>query len=166
MHERCVRILGIDPGTQRAGWGAIEERDNTLALIEYGAISIARGLSFPEKLEKIYADLSSVMARLAPHEAALEQVFHGPSARTSLVMGQARGVALLAVTHAKVRLFEYEPARVKKAVTGNGRAHKEQIQQMVRVILGLPEIPEPHDAADALALAICHSQRREWEDGR
>jgi len=162
MTDNGIRVLGIDPGTQATGWAVIEERGNALSSVDYGAVRLARSLSFEEKLVKIYAELSAVLSRLKPDEAALENVFYGRSARSSLVIGQARGVAVLAVAHAGVPLAHYEPALVKKAVVGAGRAQKEQMQEMVRVLLRLPEVPKPHDAADALAIAICHCHRRAW----
>ncbi|MFH0963241.1 MAG: crossover junction endodeoxyribonuclease RuvC [Planctomycetota bacterium] len=156
-----MRVLGIDPGTSRTGWGLVEQRGNRLAALDYGAISIPRDKPFCEKLVQLYGELAGVLRRARPDAAAIEDVFYGQNVRTALVMGQARGAAMLAVAHAGVALYEYEPARVKKAVVGNGRAHKVQVQEMVRVLLGLAQVPEPDDAADALALAICHCHRAE-----
>ena len=151
-----MRVLGIDPGTAVTGWGLIEETGNRMRALGFGAIVIPRKLTFAEKLTKTYADLCEVLERTHPDVAAIENVFFGHSARTALVMGHARGVAMLAILHAGVKLHEYEPALVKKSVVGSGRAHKVQVQEMVRTILGLREKPEPVDAADALAVAICH----------
>ncbi len=153
-----MRILGIDPGTQVCGYGVIETDGSQARAVDYGALRGPAG-DLPERLAAIFAGLREVMERFGPDVVAVEGAFYGKNVRTALKIGEGRGVALLAAAQRGCDVVEYAPAEVKKSVVGNGRAHKSQVQQMVRAILGLPEAPHPEDAADALAIAICHFHR-------
>ena len=156
-------VLGIDPGTIRTGYALVEETDRGLRVAEYGAIRVPRGLSTGEKLELIFSELSSVIQRSAPTAVAVEEVFFAHNVRSTLLLGQARGVAILAAAQAGLPVYEYAPLRVKQAVVGYGRAPKRQLQEALKLLLELPQVPEPADAADALAVAICHIASRRLE---
>ena len=149
-------VLGIDPGTAITGYGFIREENGSLQVVAYGAITTPAGWTLPQRLVRLYRELSDLIALHRPASAAVEQLFFSRNVRTALAVGQARGVTLLALAQAGVPIDEYTPLQVKQAVTGYGRADKQQIQEMVRILMGLPEIPRPDDAADALAIAICH----------
>ena len=155
-------VFGIDPGSRNTGFGVIDVEGNRFQCLDYGA---ARGVprggenDFPSRLRRIYRQLSLSLEKHRPEVVALEEVFHAVNARTALKLGQARGVALLAAAESGAEIFEYSPLEVKKSVVGYGRADKQQVQLMVSVLLHLDKKPEPHDAADALAVAICHALR-------
>jgi len=134
----------------------VEGEGPSLRAVTYGLVTTSTGTSLPERLQEIYQALRDLMAEIAPEALAAEELFFSRNARTALAVGQARGVVLLAAAHAGVPVFEYTPLQVKQAVAGYGKAPKEQVQEMVRVLLGLPETPKPDDVADALAVAICH----------
>jgi crossover junction endodeoxyribonuclease RuvC len=154
-----VRIFGIDPGSDRTGYGCVETDGSRHRIVLAGAISAPALSPFPEKLLKIYTRLSSLLAECRPDCVAIENLFHAVNVRSALKLGHARGVAMLAAVEAGVPVVEYTPAEIKRAVVGYGRAEKHQVQQMVQLILGLEQPPAPHDAADALAVAICHVHR-------
>jgi crossover junction endodeoxyribonuclease RuvC len=158
-----VRILGIDPGTQVCGYGVIETDGREVRALDYGVVK-SKDRSLPERLRAIHEGLVTIMGRFEPDMVAIETAFFGKDARAALRIGEGRGVALLAAAERGLPVAEYAPAEVKKAVVGTGRAHKSQVQQMVRVILGLRELPAPEDAADALAIAICHLHRLPLEE--
>ena len=149
-------FLGIDPGTAITGYGFIREEAGALQAIAYGAITTPSDWALPQRLVALYRELNRLLALHQPASAAVEQLFFSRNVRTALAVGQARGVVLLALAQAGVPISEYTPLEVKQAVTGYGRADKHQIQDMVRILMGLPEIPRPDDVADALAVAICH----------
>jgi crossover junction endodeoxyribonuclease RuvC len=151
-----VKVFGIDPGSQRTGYGCVESDGRRHGLLLCGAVATACRASFPEKLLAIHRELSSTLASVRPDCVAVENLFHATNVRSALLLGQARGVALLAAMESGVPVFEYTPAEVKRAVVGYGRAEKVQVQHMVKLLLGLRSVPTPHDAADALAVAICH----------
>ncbi|MBI1800504.1 MAG: crossover junction endodeoxyribonuclease RuvC [Chloroflexi bacterium] len=153
-----TRVLGLDPGTATTGFGVVESDGNALRLVEYGAIITPANLPMPERLRLIYLQLNDLLARARVDAAAVEKLFFNKNVTTALSVGQGRGVALLAAAMAGVAVFEYTPLEVKQAMAGYGRATKDQVQQMVRMILNLDDIPRPDDAADALAIAICHLQ--------
>ena len=157
--DRPTRILGIDPGSRSTGYGIIDFADNRLAHVSSGCIA-PRGQPLPDRLRRIFEELSEIIAGYRPDEMAAETVFMHRNADSALKLGQARGAALLAGLTRDIPLFEYSPNQVKQAVTGRGHAGKEQVQHMVRVLLGVPRTP-PRDAADALAVAICHGHVRE-----
>lgn len=151
-----MRVLGVDPGTARVGYGVVEGEGASLRAVTYGLVTTPTGTSLAERLQEIYRALRDLMAEIVPQALATEELFFSRNARTAFAVGQARGVVLLAAAHAGVPVFEYTPLQVKQAVAGYGKAPKEQVQEMVRVLLGLPETPKPDDVADALAVAICH----------
>lgn len=149
--------IGIDPGTAITGYGLVrEEQDGSLTVIDYGAIITSSDKQMPDRLVQLYLQLKELLALHGPQSGAVEKLFFARNVRTALTVGQARGVALLALAEAGVQLTEYTPNEVKQAVVGFGGADKRQVQKMVQAILGMEEIPQPDDAADALAVAICH----------
>ncbi len=151
-----MRILGIDPGSRVTGYGVIQVDDNRTCYVACGAIH-AEGGSFPDRLKSIFDGVSEVVAAYAPDEMAIEQVFVKLNIDSALKLGQARGAAICATIGASLEVSEYTPTQIKKAVVGKGHATKVQIQHMVRVLLNLPAPPQT-DAADALAVALCHFQ--------
>jgi crossover junction endodeoxyribonuclease RuvC len=151
-----VRIFGIDPGSVRTGYGCVDSDGSRHRLVLCGAITAPARLSFPERLHTIHTALCALLADCRPDSVAVESLFHAVHARSALQLGHARGVALLAATQAGLAITEYAPAEIKRAVVGYGRAEKPQVQQMVRLLLGLDEVPGPYDVSDALAVAICH----------
>jgi len=151
-----VRIFGIDPGSERTGYGCVETDGRRHHLIACGAITARPGDSFPDRLERIHRELTALLEGCRPTSVALENLFHASNARSALKLGHARGVAMLAAVQAGCLVAEYTPAEVKRAIVGYGRAEKRQVQQMIKLLLGLDKVPTPHDAADALAVAICH----------
>jgi crossover junction endodeoxyribonuclease RuvC len=151
-----VRVFGIDPGSIRTGYGCIETDGRRHTLIASGAIAPAAGAALPDRLGEIHDHLRGLIARYRPECVAIESLFHAKNVKSALVLGHARGVAVLAVVQAGLPIVEYTPAAIKASVVGHGRADKNQIQQMVKLLLGLDTVPTPHDAADALAVAICH----------
>jgi len=156
-----VRILGVDPGTAACGYGVVAKADGRFVALEYGLITTPPTRSTPERLHVIYREISDVINRLRPDRVAVEEVFFARNAKTAIAVGQARGVVLLAAALAGVPVVEYTPLEVKKSVTTYGRGRKEQVGQMVAIILGLPEVPRPDDVADALAVALCDGLRAE-----
>jgi crossover junction endodeoxyribonuclease RuvC len=151
-----VKVFGIDPGSERTGYGCVETDGSRHRLITCGAISAPASATFPEKLLVIHSRLATLLGECQPDCVAIENLFHAVNVRSALKLGHARGVAMLAAVEAGVSVVEYTPAEIKRAVVGYGRAEKTQVQQMVKLLLGLAEAPAPHDAADALAVAICH----------
>lgn len=152
-------ILGIDPGSVITGYGVIERQDGQVRLIECGAVRTRSGHPLPERLKRIYDGLTEVITLHKPDQVAIESTFAGKNPMSAMTLGHARGVALLAAANGGLPISEYAPREVKQAVVGIGSASKEQIQYMVRVMLKLPRVPKPPDAADALAIALCHGQR-------
>jgi crossover junction endodeoxyribonuclease RuvC len=152
-----VRIFGIDPGSERTGYGCVETNGSRHEIVACGAIASAAAASFPDRLLRIHDQLVKQLAICRPDAVAIESVFHATNVRSALKLGHARGVAMLAAVEAGVPIAEYTPAEVKRAVVGYGRAEKHQVQQMIKLMLGLSAPPSPHDAADALAVAICHA---------
>ena len=153
-----MRVLGIDPGSETTGWGVVEgdATGNRYGLVEFGAIKLSPSASFSSRLLKISQGLEEVIDRHRPNACAIEEAFYSVNPKVTLKLGQVRGVALLVAERAALEIAEYAARRVKQTVAGYGNADKQQVQQMVRVLLSLRAIPEPHDAADALAVAICH----------
>jgi crossover junction endodeoxyribonuclease RuvC len=149
-------ILGVDPGTAMTGYGLVGGDGDELALVGYGVITTTADSPLPRRLQTLYRELTGVMARYRPTAVAIEELFFSRNVRTALAVGQARGIALLAAAEAGLSVYEYTPLQVKQAVVGYGRATKDQVQQMVRMLLGLDVVPQPDDAADAIAVAICH----------
>jgi crossover junction endodeoxyribonuclease RuvC len=149
-------VLGIDPGTATTGYGFVREAETGPALVAYGVILTPAGTPMPERLRTLYHELKSLILLHRPDSGAVEKLFFQRNVSTAMTVGQARGVALLALAEANIPVGEYTPRDVKQAVAGYGGADKPQIQQMVRAILSLSDVPRPDDAADALAVAICH----------
>ena len=149
-------VLGIDPGTAITGYGLVTEENGQAAALAYGAITTPSDLPLPDRLLLIHRELGAVIDQYRPDQSAVEQLFFNKNVRTALAVGHARGVVLLTLAQANVPIYEYTPLEVKQAVTGNGRADKRQVQQMVTLLLSLSQIPKPDDVADALAVAICH----------
>ena len=151
-----MRIFGIDPGSERTGYGCVETDGRRHHLVACGAIAAPPGDTFPNRLARIHAELSALLVSCRPDCVAIENLFHAVNVRSALKLGHARGVAMLAAVEAGCEVVEYTPAEIKRAVVGYGRAEKQQVGQMVKLLLGLTAAPSPHDAADALAVAICH----------
>ncbi len=151
-----MRVLGVDPGVAITGYGIVEEVGTELKPVAFGAIRTPSDQSLPARLQSIYRRIRALVAEWQPSAAAVEELFFSSNVRTAMSVGQARGVALLALADAGLDVAEYSPLAVKQAVTGYGGAAKAQMQEMVRLLLGLREAPRPDDAADALAVAICH----------
>jgi crossover junction endodeoxyribonuclease RuvC len=151
-----VKIFGIDPGSERTGYGCVETDGRRHRLVICGALSAPAGTAFPERLLAIHSGLAALLAECRPDCVAIENIFHARNVRSALRLGHARGVALLAASAAGVPIVEYSPAEIKRAVVGFGRAEKQQVGQMVKLLLALDAPPSPHDAADAIAVALCH----------
>jgi crossover junction endodeoxyribonuclease RuvC len=151
-----VIIFGIDPGSERTGYGCVDTDGRRHRLLACGTISAPAHTAFPERLHVIHSGLVALLAQHRPDCVAIENIFHARNVRSALKLGHARGVALLAASAAGIAIVEYTPAEIKRAVVGFGRAEKQQVAQMVKLLLGLEAPPAPHDAADAVAVAICH----------
>ncbi len=150
-----MRVLGIDPGSRITGYGIVEEAGSRLVHVDNGAIFTDSALDFPGRLKAIFDGLTTVIAQYRPDEVAVENVFLSNNAQSALKLGQARGAAIVAAVHAGLPVAEYSALQVKQAVVGRGKAAKEQVQKMLTVLLGLPEVAQA-DASDALAVAVCH----------
>jgi crossover junction endodeoxyribonuclease RuvC len=151
-----VLVLGIDPGTAITGYGLVREEADALILLAYGAITTPAKQPLPERLQTIYQELAAIVREHQPDVAAVEELFFSRNARTALAVGHARGVILLALAEAGLEIHEYKPVEVKQAIAGYGGADKRQVQEMVRMLLHLEQVPQPDDAADAVAVAVCH----------
>jgi len=152
-----VRIIGIDPGIATTGYGLVESDGQKSIMLTFGCVTTSANLTTPERLEQVYQGLAEVVEKYRPDVMAVEKLFFAKNCKSVMQVGEARGVVLLAGRLAKLPIFEYTPLQIKQAVVGYGRAEKSQVQQMVKVLLGLPMIPRPDDAADALAIALCHA---------
>lgn len=150
-------ILGIDPGYGTIGYGVIEKNGSKIVPIDYGVIQTPKDEGIAARLAMIYDTLNALIKKFNPDEIAVEELFFNTNITTGIKVAQARGVILLSAVHACGSLYEYTPLMVKQSLTGNGRADKKQIQYMVKMMLGLKSEPKPDDAADALAIAICHA---------
>lgn len=150
-----MRTIGIDPGTAIMGWGIVDEQGGALSLVAYGALTTPAGMPAHDRLVILYTGLQKLLAEHRPELAAIEELFFGKNVNTAITVGQARGVALLALAQAGLPIHEYKPTVVKQAVAGYGGADKKQMQEMVRMTLRLASAPKPDDAADAIAIAIC-----------
>ena len=151
-----MRILGIDPGTIAMGYGVIESRDDKITLIDYGALTTPARSPIGERLSYLYNQLMKIVSDCHPDVVAVEQPFIAKNVKSALAIGRAQAVALLAAANKGVPTYEYTPAQIKQRVTDYGASSKEQIQGMVKLQLGLAQVPQPNDAADALAVALCH----------
>lgn len=155
--QRPPRItLGIDPGTAIVGYAVVAARGDDLTLLACDVLTTPAGMALPLRLQRIYRGLSELIERFEPQDVAVEELFFAKNARTAMAVGQARGAVLLAAVNAGLEVCEYTPRQVKQAVHGYGNASKDQVGEMVRILLHLPTVPKPDDAADAAAIAICH----------
>jgi len=159
-------ILGLDPGTATAGYAIIDKNRNKLTVVEYGCIKTSSSQKAGDRLVHIEKELQKIIKLFKPEESAIENLFFLTNVKTAMAVSQARGVMLLALSKLKVPIFEYTPLQIKLTVTGYGKASKLQIQRMVKGILKLKEIPYPDDAADALAIAICHAYQLKVKETR
>jgi len=151
-----MRVLGIDPGTITMGYGVIESRDDEVALVDYGALSTPPRSTIGERLSYLYNELLEIISQCQPDAVAIEQPFMSKNAQSALAVGRAQAVAILAAANRGIPSYNYTPTQVKQRVANYGASSKEQIQEMVKLQLGLSQVPEPSDAADALAIALCH----------
>jgi len=151
-----MRILGIDPGYAILGYGVVDMKGNRFTVCDYGAVTTEAGMNMTDRLKVIYHSLMNIIADQEPDVASIEELFFNTNNKTALLVGQARGVAILACANSGVEVYEYTPLQIKQALVGYGRAEKSQMQAMVKTILNLSEVPKPDDTADALAAAVCH----------
>ena len=149
-------VMGIDPGIAILGYGVLKIQGNSFKVMDYGVIRTSSELSMPSRLTSIFRDLNVLLELHRPDAFAIEELFFNKNIKTALTVGHARGVSILSASNMDIPVFEYTPLQVKQAIVGYGRADKRQMQQMVKLLLNLREIPRPDDAADALAVAICH----------
>ena len=161
-----MRTLGIDPGTATTGFGVVDEIDKKLSLVDFGCIKTAASLDMPSRLNIISEKLRELIDKYKPENVAVEQLFFASNAKTAIKVGEARGVILLTASQAGVKVSEYTPLQVKMALTGYGKADKKQVQYMVKNIMGCKETPKPDDAADAIAIAICHINSRKFKEAK
>lgn len=157
-------VLGLDPGTASTGFGVIVADAQRFRMVECGVIETVNKLAAEQRLQHIFEELEALLGKHRPTATAIESLFFNANVQTALAVGQARGVALLACARAGCTVFEYTPQQVKQAVVGYGKASKEQVMEMTRVLLGLREVPRPDHAADALAVAICHANTSRWRE--
>lgn len=155
--SKAIRIIGIDPGIADTGYGIIETEGSHLRMIAYGSIKTSKNEQMPQRLLQLEQELEQIITLYQPTRCAIERLFFSRNVTTALIVGQARGIALLLAARHKLSVFELTPLQVKQAVSGYGKADKKQIQKMIKLILNLEEIPKPDDAADALAIAISAS---------
>ena len=151
-------VLGIDPGYALMGWGVVESKGNRMRLINYGCVETYAHTPMQHRLRSLYQGVRDLMNIYQPDDVAFEELFFAHNVTTALMVGAARGAAIIAATEYTENLYEYTPGQIKQAVTGSGRADKKQVQQMVKMLLGMDEIPKPDDAADAIACAMTHCQ--------
>ncbi|KAF2956764.1 crossover junction endodeoxyribonuclease RuvC [Marinitoga sp. 38H-ov] len=155
-----MRILGIDPGYGRIGYGIIDKTGNNFKLIDFGVIETDKKADLNSRLVEIYDKMNELISNYTPDESAVESLFFFKNVKTAIEVGEARGVILLSLQKANIPIFEYTPYQVKQSITGYGRAEKGQIQRMLKVVFNLKKNPTPDDAADALAIAFCHGNYR------
>ncbi len=151
-----MRVLGIDPGSETLGWGVVEGSGSSYSLAGFGTVRSSPKAAFPDRLVKIYAGIEEVVERFRPDVVSVEEAFYAVNVNVALKLGHVRGVVLLLAAQRKIEIVEYAPRLIKQTVVGYGNAEKHQVGEMVRLLLKLKEAPKPHDAADALAVAICH----------
>ena len=151
-----MKVFGIDPGSERTGYGCLETDGSRHRLVACGCLEPPARTNLPDRLLVIHAGLTALLAKHRPDCVVVENIFYAKNARSALRLGHARGVALLAASQAGLSVAEYTPAEIKRAVVGFGRAEKQQVGKMVKLLLGLDAVPSPHDVSDAIAVAICH----------
>lgn len=152
-----MRTLGVDPGTINLGYSVVESEEE-MHVVDCGVINLSPRVPMEERLRSLYAELSKIIAKYKPSEVAIEDPFIGHNVRSAFAIGRAQAVAILAAVNQGLPIYYYPPARIKQQITSYGQSDKQQVQEMVRIQLGLSELPQPSDAADALAVAICHIQ--------
>ncbi len=158
-----MRILGIDPGTIIMGYGVIDSKDDEITLVDCGVLNSSAHTPIGERLSYLYGKLLEIITRCQPDAVAVEQPFMAKNVRSALAIGRAQAVAILAAANRGIPAHEYTPTQVKQRVANYGASSKEQVQEMVRLQLGLSQVPQPNDAADALAVAICHLREIHWQ---
>ena len=158
-----MRVLGLDPGLGTTGYGLVDSDDQNLRPVCYGVITTRPKQELAQRLNDLHQQLTDLLVSFSPDVAVVEQLFFGNNSRTAIVVGQARGVILLAAAQNHLPIYEYTPMQIKQAITGYGQADKIQIQRMVSLLLGLDKIVRPDDAADALAIAICYHHSSRWD---
>ena len=161
-----MRILGIDPGYAILGWGVLDVEGNRFKVVAYDSILTDKDTPMPERLEQLYQGLCEIIEKYRPQAASIEELYFNNNAKTAIMVGEARGVAILACSRGGLEINEYTPLQIKQALVGYGRADKKQVQQMVKTILNLEKVPKPDDTADALAAAICHGHSSGGAGGR
>ena len=158
-----MRVLGIDCGSRVTGYGVIDTDGADCIFVRCGAIRVQAALSLPDRLKSIHTGLIKVIEEFQPGVAAFENIFYATNVQSALKLGHVRGVSMCAASEANLPVYEYSPLEIKSAVTGYGRAEKSQVQQMVRALLKLESFPDPYDASDALAVAICHAHSHRYK---
>lgn len=159
-----MRILGLDPGLAILGFGIIDTNYSEFKLVDYGIINTEPDFSFDDRLKILYDDLIFLIDRYKPDEVAMEELFFAKNVKTAIKVAHARGVQILACKNSNLPIFEYTPMQVKQSITGYGRSEKREIQLMVKKFLNMSNIPKPDDAADALAISICHAFSGKFKD--
>lgn len=157
-----MRILGIDPGYAILGYGIIDVKGNHFSVCTYGAIETDAKMAMPDRLKHLYFRLMEVIKDYQPDQASIEELFFNTNVKTAILVGQARGVAIVACANSGLEIYEYTPLQIKQGLVGYGRAEKKQVQAMVKTLLNLKEVPKPDDTADALAAALCHGHSLEY----
>jgi crossover junction endodeoxyribonuclease RuvC len=157
-------IIGIDPGIAIVGYGVVKLTGNKFEVLDYGAITTESKMDFPDRLKIIYNKMTGIIDKYSPTDLAMEELFFNKNAKTAIKVGQARGVEILAAVNKGVEIYEYTPLQIKQAVVGYGRADKNQVQEMVKMLLNLKKIPKPDDVADALAVALCHGNSLKFKE--
>ena len=157
-----MRIIGIDPGYAITGFGVIEYNGNHFELIKAGAIETKAGVPFPNRLQKIYDDMTDLIEEYKPDAISIEELFFNTNTTTAIGVAQGRGAVLIAASKTATPIYEYTPLQVKQSITGYGRADKKQVQMMVKALLGLEKIPKLDDTTDAMAIAICHAHSNKF----
>ncbi|TCJ16969.1 crossover junction endodeoxyribonuclease RuvC [Rubrobacter taiwanensis] len=152
-----MTVLGVDPGTARMGWGVVRQEGRKLRYLDHGTITTPAGWIMPRRLNRLFESVTELVRSFRPDAVAIEELFFNTNVTTAITVGQARGMAILAAYRCGAEVYEYTPLQVKQAITSYGRADKRQVQEMVRTLLNLKEIPRPDDAADGLAIAVCHA---------
>ena len=164
MPKKGKIILGIDPGSRFTGYSLVLSQDGENSPIKYGTIRIPVKVGLPQKLKIIYYSVSKIIQKYSPDEMAIEEAFYSKNVKSTMIIGQARGAAILAAGQAGIRVAEYSPREIKRSIVGLGNASKSQVQYMVKNLLNLAELPQPEDAADALAIALCHAHKIDTEN--
>jgi crossover junction endodeoxyribonuclease RuvC len=162
LQLKNIRILGVDPGYAIVGFGVLDYDGVRFTPIEYGAILTEAHTPFPDRLKAIHTDMEFIFEKYAPECMAIEKLYFTSNQKTGIDVAQARGVTVLSAAERSIPIFEYTPLQVKSAVVGYGKAEKKQVMEMTRQLLNLAQIPKPDDAADALAIAICHGHSTRW----